>query len=185
MVGVITNQQPQESIQMKSNIEFFTATCLNWQNLLEKEIHKDIVLSSLEFLVRDNRIWLYGYVIMPNHIHLLWRKQDGWIEKSIAQNFLKYTAQQMKFNLLAHHPSELNNYVSSQRDRQYHFWERRPHQATMNKRAVVEQKLDYIHNNPVKKKLCTSTLDYPYSSASFYESNQENKLLTHYMEHIW
>ena len=83
---------------MQSNIEFFTATCLNWQNLLSKEKHMEIVLSSLKFLVKDERIWLYGYVLMPNHVHILWRRQDLWLEKSIQQQFLKYTAQQIKFN---------------------------------------------------------------------------------------
>ncbi len=170
---------------MKGNIEFFTATCLNWQNLLEAETHKKIVLASLKFLVEENRIWLYAYVIMPNHIHLLWRKQDLWIENSIAQNFLKYTAQQIKFNLLADNPQELGKYKSSQADRQYHFWERRPHQATMNNRNIVEQKLNYIHQNPVKKGLCLSNLDYPYSSANFYEGRANDMLLTHYMDHIW
>ena len=170
---------------MKGDIEFFTATCLNWQNLLESEKHKAIILASLKFLVEEKRIWLYGYVIMPNHIHLLWRKQELWEEKSIAQNFLKYTAQQIKFNLLENYPAELARYKSTQGDRQYHFWERRPHQATMNNRSIVEQKLNYIHDNPVRKDLCPSALDYEYSSAKFYEANQQNRLLTHYMEHIW
>ncbi|TDG37362.1 transposase [Pedobacter changchengzhani] len=169
---------------MQSNIEFFTATCLNWQNLLSPEKHKEIVLSSLKFLVDENRIWIYGYVIMPNHVHILWRKQDLWIDKSIQQQFLKFTAQQIKFNLIANFPNELEKYKSSQADRNYHFWERRPYSATMNSRRVLEQKLDYIHYNPVKKEFCTLPEDYIYSSAKYYLLGQENKLVTHYMEHI-
>lgn len=61
---------------MRQGIEFFTATCLNWQYLLQPELHKKVINDSLQFLVDDERIWLYGYVIMPNHIHILWRKQD-------------------------------------------------------------------------------------------------------------
>ena len=53
------------------NIEFFTATSLNWQPLLKEDKHKQIILDSLAFLVNDQRIWLYAYEIMPNHIHLL------------------------------------------------------------------------------------------------------------------
>ncbi len=109
--------------KMHSGIEFFTATCLNWQNLLSYEKHKEIVMSSLKFLVDENRIWLYGYVLMPNHLHILWRKQDLWIDKSIQQQFLKFTAQQIKFNLSENFPDELENYRSSQADRFYHFWE--------------------------------------------------------------
>ncbi|WP_207429363.1 hypothetical protein [Pedobacter sp. SYSU D00535] len=78
-------------------------------------------MESLSFLVHEKRVWLYGYVIMPNHIHLLWRKQDDWMDKSVQQQFLKFTAQQIKFNLLHNFPKELNNYRSSQNDRQFHF----------------------------------------------------------------
>jgi REP element-mobilizing transposase RayT len=141
-------------------------------------------MGSLDFLVTEKRIWLYGYVIMPNHIHILWRKQDQWIYSSIQQQFLKFTAQKIKFNLLEHFPAELKKYRSTQSDRAYHFWERRPYKATMFTRTVCEQKLDYIHYNPVKAGLCTLPEDYSYSSAKYYLLGVKNPLLTHYMEHI-
>ena len=141
-------------------------------------------MESLNFLVKDKRIWLYGYVIMQNHIHILWRKQDAWIYKSIQQQFLKFTAQKIKFNLQENFPSELQKYRSTQSDRAYHFWERRPYKATVFNRNVCEQKLDYIHYNPVKAGLCTLPEEYPYSSAKYYLSNANDPLLTHYMEHI-
>ena len=72
---------------MESGIEFFTATCNNWQLLLQPDKHKQLIMDSLRFLVEDKRIWLYGFVIMPNHIHLLWRKQDAWLNKNIQQIF--------------------------------------------------------------------------------------------------
>jgi putative transposase len=170
---------------MQNGIEFFTATCLNWQNLLEPEKHKQIVMDSLKFLVEDKRIWLYGFVLMPNHIHLLWCKQDAWLERNIQQMFLKYTAQQIKFNLKDNGSPELENYRSSQRDREYHFWERRAYKATMYNREVAAQKLTYIHNNPVKAGLCDERIDYKYSSARYYELNQDEwKFITHYEEHL-
>ena len=51
--------------------------------------------------------------------------------------------------------------------------------------SVLEQKLDYIHNNPVKAGLCSLQEDYKYSSARFYLNNiDEFNILTHYMDHI-
>ena len=99
---------------MHPGLEFFTATCLNWQPLLAEERHKQIVLESLGFLVKEERIWLYGYVLMPNHLHLLWQKQDAWIDKSVQQQFLKFTAQMIKFNMINNFPQELKNYRSTQ-----------------------------------------------------------------------
>jgi REP element-mobilizing transposase RayT len=141
-------------------------------------------MGSLRFLVATERVWIYGYVIMPNHIHILWRKQDAWMDKSIQQHFLKFTAQQMKFNLQQHNPLALENYRSTQADRLYHFWERRPYKATMFSRKVLEQKLDYIHNNPVKAGLSNLPEEYAYSSAKYYILGSTDPLFTHYMDHI-
>ena len=164
-------------------IEFYTATCLNWQPLLAPEQHKQIILNSLKFLVDDKRIWLYGYVIMPNHVHFLWGKQDAWAGKNIEQHFSKFTAQQIKFEII-NNGGSLENYRSTQNDRAYQFWERRPYKATMYNRVIFEQKLNYIHLNPVKAKLCEQPEDYQYSSAGYYIYNKKSEFLTHYMEHI-
>ncbi|PWK78675.1 hypothetical protein LX99_01123 [Mucilaginibacter oryzae] len=168
---------------MHQGIEFFTATCLNWQPLLHSDKYKNIVIDSLNFLVKNNRIWLYGYVIMPNHIHILWCKQPDWLNKNVQQHFSKFTAQQLKFSMINDSRS-LENYKSSQNDREYQFWERRPYKATMYNRIVLEQKLDYIHNNPVKAELCQLPEEYLHSSASYYIKNEANELITHYMEHM-
>ncbi len=170
---------------MENAIRFFTATCLNWQHLLERDKHKEIVLESLRFMVKDSRIWVYGFVIMPNHIHILWRNYDEWNHKNTAQILLKYTAQQIKFNLQANHPEELELYKSTQKDREYHFWERRPYAAEMHNRKVLEQKLDYIHLNPVKANLSDTPENYLFSSARFYNgSGNDFDFLTRYEEHI-
>jgi len=168
---------------MHQGIEFFTATCLNWQPLLQPESHKQIITDSLKFLVEDKRIWLYGYVIMPNHVHILWRKQPEWLNKNVQQHFSKFTAQQLKFSII-NNAANLDIYKSTQSDREYQFWERRPYKATMYNRMVFEQKLDYIHYNPVKAGLCQLQEDYTYSSAAYYILNEENNLITHYMDHI-
>ena len=170
---------------MYQGIEFFTATCLKWQPLLLPDDRKEILMSSLRFMVEEKRIWLYSFVIMPNHIHLMWRRQDAWVNKSTEQIFLKYTAQQIKFKLVDSRSDELELYRSTQRDRQYHFWERRPFKATMFNRQVAKQKLDYMHANPVEAGLCTLPEEYKYSSAQFYELNKDDwGFITHYAEHL-
>jgi len=143
-------------------------------------------MKSLKFMVVDNRIWLYGFVIMPNHIHLMWCKQEKWINRNIPQIFLKYTAQQIKFGMIDEgRTGELEQYRSTQQDRQYHFWERRPYGARMLSRKVASQKIDYMHFNPVKAGLCKYPEDYKYSSARYYELNMDEwGFLTHYEDHL-
>ncbi len=164
---------------------FFTATILNWQSLLLGNEYKEIVLKSLRFLVFEKRIKLYAFVIMPNHIHLLWQIQLGYDKAKVQQNFLKYTAQQFKFKLLDANDNSLLNYRVNASDRAYQFWERNALSTEIWDERVFEQKLDYIHLNPLQEKwkLATCSEQYLFSSASFYETGiDEWQMLTHYKE---
>ena len=121
----------------------------------------------------------------PINIHLLWRIREGHEEKDVKRDFLKFTAQQIKADLIIYHPAVLARFTSTQNDRSYQFWERRPYKATMYNRKVASQKIDYIHYNPVKAGLCINPEDYKYSSARYYELNVDDwGFLTHYEEHL-
>jgi REP element-mobilizing transposase RayT len=52
---------------------YFTATNLEWKKLLQPDKYKDIVISSMKFLVKDKRVKIFSFVIMENHIHLIWQ----------------------------------------------------------------------------------------------------------------
>ena len=58
---------------------------------------KQIIISSLQYLVNEGRVKIYEFEFMPHHIHLIWQIQDGHEKAKVQQSFLKYTAQQMKF----------------------------------------------------------------------------------------
>ena len=77
--------------------QFFTATILEWKQLLVLDSMKQIIISSLQYLVNEGRVKIYGFVLMPNDIHLIWQIQDGHEKAKVQQSFLKYSAQQMKF----------------------------------------------------------------------------------------
>ncbi len=58
--------------------QFFTATLLNWIPLLKDDQYKDTIIRSLHFLKTKQCIKIYAFVIMPNHMHLIWQIQDGF-----------------------------------------------------------------------------------------------------------
>ena len=57
--------------------QYFTVTILDWQHLLKPDKYKDIIITSLQFLVKEKRIELNAFSIMSNHIHLIWQIQSG------------------------------------------------------------------------------------------------------------
>jgi putative transposase len=109
-----------------SNTYIFTAANLNWLNILVTNEAKDIILQSLKYLVAKKRIILFGYTIMPNHIHLIWNIYEGEKLQDVQRDFLKFTAQQIKLYLQKNNPEILNKSLVNARDRKYQIWERNP-----------------------------------------------------------
>ncbi|MFD2145533.1 transposase [Mucilaginibacter antarcticus] len=165
--------------------QFFTATILEWKHLLNSDAFKDIIINSLLFLTTEKSVVVYGFVIMPNHIHIIWQIQDGFIKEKIQQRFMKYTGQQLKFELAKIDPEQLNSYKVDAKDRSYQIWERNSLSIDLWSQPVFEQKLNYIHKNPVHEKwqLAIHPEDYKYSSAKFYETGVDDfGILTHYAQ---
>jgi len=170
-------------INFDYHAQFFTATILEWKHVLKQDKLKDIIINSLLFLKNEGSIVVYGFVIMPNHIHLIWQMQDGFIKEKIQLRFLRYTGQQIKFELAKTDPDRLMQHRVNAKDREYQIWERNSLSIDLWTPAVIAQKLDYIHNNPIheKWKLVEYPEEYKYSSAKFYETGiDEFGLLRHY-----
>jgi putative transposase len=166
-------------------IQFFTATNLLWKKLLKPNKYKQIIMDSLKFLVENKRVKVYGFVIMPNHIHIVWKINENHKLDDVQRDFLKYTAQMIKFDLTENHPQVLTHFEVNLKDRKYQFWERNPLSIDLFSREVIYQKLFYIHSNPLQEKwrLVEKPEDYWYSSYRFYEFGVDDfGFLTHYLE---
>ncbi len=172
-------------MEEQRHIVFFTVTILEWKQLLKPNKYKEIILASLRFLAKEKRVNIYAFVLMPNHLHLLWEILEPHRPQDVQRDFLKFTGQQIKFDLAQHHPAVLERFRINAKDRQYQIWERNPLSVKCYTRKVIEQKLDYIHHNPLQEKwrLAEQPEDYFYSSARFYlEEKDEFGFLKHYLE---
>ncbi len=77
-------------------ISFYTATVLHWQQLLKQDKYKEVIIKSLSFLVNQGRVKVYGFVLMPNHFHLLWKIMPSYTLSGVQRDFMKFTSQQIK-----------------------------------------------------------------------------------------
>ena len=100
---------------------FFTATNLEWKKLLLPDTRKDVIIESMRFIVEDKRVIIYGFVIMPNHIHVIWQMQAGKKRDAVQRDFLKHTAQEIKNDMLINYGQELKDYLVNAKDRKYQF----------------------------------------------------------------
>ncbi len=161
--------------------QFYTATILDWKKLLRPEKYKMIIIESLQYLVQEKRAILNGYVIMDNHIHLIWSPTKLYSLKHTQLSFMKFTAQKIKRDLEMNHPKVLAEFWVELKDRAYQFWQRNPLCVDLYDNEIIIEKLNYIHNNPIKAGLCKEGTDYKFSSAKFYkESGDEFGFLTRF-----
>lgn len=106
---------------------------------------------------------------MSNHIHLVWQATAGNNLADVQTSFKKFTSQQF-IKLLAE-DDKLNNYEVNAADRRHHFWKRNSLVVELFTPEVFQQKLNYIHLNPVNAGICCYSEEHEYSSAIFYDKN--------------
>ncbi|MFT3844517.1 MAG: transposase [Lacibacter sp.] len=170
--------------QMETSLcYFYTDTIYGFKHLLADDELKMICINSWKYLKQKELIEIYGYVIMPNHIHLLWMMKDLNGKESPAGSFAKFTAHQFQKLLKQKNSQDLMHYKSEKKDRTFQFWKRDPLAVPVTSKKALLQKLDYIHNNPVQEKWKLAELpeEYRWSSASFYLTGKDEfGILTHY-----
>lgn len=155
---------------------FWTATINQWQKLLWGDNYKDVIISSLEWLSNEGKIDVFAFVIMPNHIHLIWRTNELNGKETAQGSFLKYTAHEFRKMLLGEGWEKLSSYKVDAENKKHEFWQRDSLAIPLYSREVAFQKLKYIHNNPLAEhwQLAMHPCDYKYSSAKYYELNEKN-----------
>jgi REP element-mobilizing transposase RayT len=118
--------------------EFYTATILEWKQLLKQEKYKEIIIKSLEFLVKQKWIVVYGFVLMNNHIHIIWQCLSNNKPKEIQLSFMKYTAQMIIKDLRNNHQQVLAHFRVDSIDRKYQIWERNPLCVELRSKEILE-----------------------------------------------
>lgn len=85
----------EETILSKEHAEFLTVTCLEWKHVLKEDRFKDIITESLTYLAESKRVYVYAFVIMSNHFHLIWQMMGEHKKANVQRGFLKYSSQQI------------------------------------------------------------------------------------------
>ena len=176
MSNIPIDNRARNSLTFENEMYFYTATINNWYFLLNNDNFKQIIIDSLTYLSKNKLLKIYAFVIMPNHIHLIVKilKLNG--KENPLGSFLKYTAHEFKKKIKNEDALELEKYKVNKSNKNYEFWQRDPLAKPIFTKDFFTQKLNYIHQNPVKDKwmLAQNTKDYKFSSASFYENNNQD-----------
>ncbi|MEO6833431.1 MAG: transposase [Chitinophagaceae bacterium] len=158
-------------------VYFLTATVNSWNKLLSEDRYKDEIIASLRLLSERGKIQVFAFVIMPNHIHLIWRLLERNGKESPQGSMLKFTAHRFKQMLLDEHGADaLIPYDIKRHNKAYEFWQRDSLAVILISKPVALQKLNYIHNNLLTERwqVAANAAEYKYSSAHYYQTGIDN-----------
>jgi REP element-mobilizing transposase RayT len=149
---------------------FLTGTIVGWLPILGRPEAAQIVLDSWRFLQDHKRLEIFGYVIMENHVHLIASAED--LGKEIG-DFKSFTARKI-IDLLQSRGDrgtlgQLELFRARHKvDREYQFWQEGSQPKVILGDEMMLQKLEYIHNNPLRRGYVDDPTHWRYSSARNY-----------------
>jgi REP element-mobilizing transposase RayT len=162
-------------ITEQDELHYPTFQVVRWVDIFTRQLYRDIVLDSLRFCQKHKGLEIYAYVVMSNHLHLLIRSQQARLSDTIRE-FKSFTAKQILEVINTEAESRrdwmLNifEFAAKQhkRNEKYQIWTHENHAEIIYSNRFIDQKIRYIHDNPVRAGLVANTEDYLYSSARNY-----------------
>ncbi len=155
------------------NTYFVTTTVMNFDKIfsLSREYNL-IIINSLKYLIDENKIRLFAYVIMPNHLHLVMYIPSGESIIDFMRDFKKFTSVEIrKLSERENRISMLERFKRNAefaKNQRYKIWMDRYDELILSTERMMGIKVNYINYNPVRAGLVEKPEDWEFSSARNY-----------------
>lgn len=154
---------------------YLTFTVIDWIDVFTRKCYRDMILDSLEYCQKEKGLLVHGYVIMSNHVHCILSSKTGKLSDTI-RDFKSHTSKQIINSIQEDNESRKEwmlalferKGLKNIRNKTYQFWQQSNHPIELHTNHFTDQKLDYIHNNPVVSGWVEKPEEYIYSSAKNY-----------------
>lgn len=169
-----------EAYQIKNQyaLYFLTLQVVFWLDVFTRKEYRDVFIDSLVFCRKHKSLEVFAYVIMSNHVHLMVRSQSGKLSDTI-RDLKKFTAKTIIDSIKNENESRKKWLLSEmafaarkhKRNSNYQMWTHENHAVELTSNIMMDQRLDYIHQNPVEAGIVANPEEYLYSSARNYCKN--------------
>lgn len=172
-------------------LHYITLQVVYWVDIFTRKTYRDIVIESLQYCQQEKGLEIYAFVIMSNHIHLV-VKSETLDLSDILRDFKKFTSKKIvtaiedstesrknwMLRLFAHAAARQNN------KGKFQVWTHENHAIELYSNEVIQEKVDYIHLNPVRSGIVAYPEEYLYSSARNY-ADMEGLLHVNLVSRLW
>ncbi len=179
---ISTMPSPRISTSFPNDIYFLTCTVIEWIDIFTKPEYFRVLTDSLTFCQKQKGLIVYAYVFMTNHIHFIAQSNQSPLH-AIIRDFKRHTTKEIKKLLLTDNRHYINTLLSHSYARKhgsdFQIWQRENFAEHIQSEAMMLSKVEYIHQNPVKKNYVIQPENWFYSSARFYTMNNEDLVKLH------
>ena len=162
-------------------VYFVSFAVVEWLDVFTRTEYKNILIESLEFCQKNKGLEIFAWCIMTNHVHLIFRSIEGQKPELLLGDFKRFTSNAIIQAIRQNYKESRKEWLLEQFEKagskssnvnKFQFWrhDNKPIELWSNK--VIDEKINYIHNNPVEEGLVFHPEDYMYSSARDYSGEK-------------
>jgi len=158
----------------ENELNFITLTVVAWIDIFTRRVYNDFLMDSLQHCHKEKGLEIFAYVLMTNHLHLIVRSKSQKLS-GILRDFKTYTSKEL-IKLITYNKKESRKKWMLEKFREYGYnnpynkkfqlWKNGSYPVVLFSRKVINQKIRYIHMNPVKAGFVDEPQKYYYSSAN-------------------
>jgi len=168
-------------IRNQQGLHFITFAVVDWVDIFSRQQYRDILVDSLEFCIKQKGLRLFAWLIMSNHVHFIASANEENKLSDILRDFKKFTSVKI-MEAIRNNPHESRKDwmlaifklrgKENIRNITNQFWQQDNQPKELTDNLMINQKLDYLHNNPVVAGIVENAEDYLYSSARDYSAKK-------------
>jgi REP element-mobilizing transposase RayT len=155
---------------------FITLTVADWIDLFTRKNQKHNIVEAIEYCQKNKGMEVFAWCLMPSHLHMICASKGDFILSDTIRDFKKYTSRKI-LELIEEEPESRREWILDKfrsacshlsRNQKNKVWQTGYHGIELFSPNFTQQKIDYIHNNPVVDELVATPEEYLYSSARDY-----------------
>ena len=163
-------------IQDQQQVYFFTFQVVGWADIFRRKIYRDIILDSFVYCRKNKGLLLFAYVIMTNHVHTIMQSKVGDLS-GLVRDFKKFTSKRILKEVRESKTESRREWLEmifkyhakyNKRTDGIQLWTHKNHAVELSSNDMIDSRLTYIHENPVRAGWVDKEEEYLYSSARNY-----------------
>ena len=166
-------------IKEQDRVYFVTFQIVEWVDVFTRKDYKDIIIDSFKYCQKNKRLVIFAYVIMSNHIHIILSSDKEELSNTIRDlkrhisktiiKFIEVCNESRKEWMLKIFEKAASKH---KRNDNYQVWTHKNHAELIYSNKFLQEKIDYIHFNPVRAGIVENPEEYIYSSAVNYSGKK-------------